>query len=314
MKRRSFHLLALSGLLGQGLSGRTESAVFDRWKLGVITDQVGFDLDRVLSAFYVKYPLHWAEIRYLRLRGKPRYVYIDSTPRELKQVRGQLDVAGVRVSVLDSAIYKIALPGTKPIGEQPAYVDPAHEALGRQIEDLKRAADAAHALGTNRIRIFTFRRVADPKAIFERVLEQLNAALAVAKQHDIVLLVENEYDTNTATGSEIARLFKAIPDRHLMHNWDPCNSYESGEQPFPAVWNRIDHSRISHIHLKDAQGKNWKPIGSGELDFAGQFHALQRIGYTGTMSLETRYRDAEQDAYKSSVESMDGLVRFLKSG
>jgi sugar phosphate isomerase/epimerase len=143
------------------------------------------------------------------------------------------------------------------------------------------------------------------------VLEQLQKALTVAKQHDIVLLVENEYDTNTATAREIVGLFKAIRDERLMHNWDPCNSYESGEQPFPAVWNQIDHGRISHIHLKDAQGKDWKPIGSGELDFAGQFRALEGIGYTGTMSLETRYRDARQNAYDSSVESMNGLLRFL---
>lgn len=313
MNRRSFHLLAVSALLRQSLSAQTESDVFERWKLGVITDQVRFDLGRVLSSFYVKYPLHWAEIRYLQLRGKSRYVYSDSTPQELKQVRRQLDAAGVRVSVLDSAIYKIALPGTNPTGERPAYVDPAHEALSQQVEDLKRAADVAHALGTNRIRIFTFRRVADQNAIFERVLEQLQRAISVARQHDIVLLVENEYDTNTATGAEIARLFKAIPDRRLMHNWDPCNSYESGEQPFPAVWNQIDQFRISHIHLKDAEGKEWKPIGSGKLDFAGQFRALRSIGYTGTLSLETRYRDAEQDAYRSSVESMDGLVRFLES-
>jgi L-ribulose-5-phosphate 3-epimerase len=313
LNRRSFHLLAVSAMLGQRSNAQTGSHFFEHWKLGVITDQVAFDLERVLSSFYVKYPLHWAEIRYLQLRGKSRYVYSDSTPQELKRLRGQLDAAGVRVSVLDSAIYKIALPGTNPTGEQPAYVNGAHETLGQQLEDLKRASDAAHALGTNRVRIFTFRRVADPSAIFERVCAQLQRALSLAKQQDIVLLVENEYDTNTATGAEIIRLFKEIPDRRLMHNWDPCNNYESGEQPFPAVWNQIDHSRISHIHLKDAAGKEWRPIGSGKLDFAGQFRALQNVGYTGTLSLETRYRDAEQDAYKSSVESMDGLVRFLNS-
>jgi sugar phosphate isomerase/epimerase len=139
----------------------------------------------------------------------------------------------------------------------------------------------------------------------------LQRAVMVGKQHDIVLLIENEYDTNVTTGHEIKRLFQAIPDKHLMHNWNPCNNYESGEQPFPTVWNQLDHSRISHIHLKDAQGKQWKPIGSGKIDFGGQFRALNAIKYSGTLSLETRYRDAQQDAYRSSVESMDGLLRFL---
>ncbi|MBV9498053.1 MAG: hypothetical protein JO138_01630 [Acidobacteriaceae bacterium] len=44
------------------------------WKLGVITDQVVFDLPRVLSSFYSKYQLRWAEIRYVKLAGKNRYV------------------------------------------------------------------------------------------------------------------------------------------------------------------------------------------------------------------------------------------------
>ncbi|MFL6354486.1 MAG: sugar phosphate isomerase/epimerase family protein [Bryobacteraceae bacterium] len=312
MNRRSFDLLALSALLSQSSSGRSGSEVYEHWKLGVITDQVDFDLSRVLDTFYRRYPLHWAEMRYLRLRGENRYLYADATLAELKQVRRELNDAGVRVSVLDSAIYKMTLPGTDPVGERPAYADPAHERLDRQLEDLKRAADGAHAVGTNRIRLFTFRRVANPDAIFDRILEELQRAVTIAKQHDVVLLVENEYDTNTAMGREIANLFKAIPDSHLMHNWDPCNSYESGEVPFPTVWNEIDHSRISHIHLKDARGKEWKPIGSGEIDFAGQLRALTRIGFSGTLSLETRYRDAQQDAYRSSVESMDGLSRLLR--
>ena len=77
------------------------------------------------------------------------------------------------------------------------------------------------------------------------------------------------------------------------------------------VWNQLDHSRIGHIHLKDADGKEWKPIGSGKIGFTGQFRALRAIEYSGTLSLETRYRDAQRDAYQSSVESMDGLFRAL---
>jgi len=282
------------------------------WNLGIITDQVDLDLTRVLSSFYRKYQLRWAEIRYMNLDGRKRYVYADATPAQLKHVERRLSDAGVKLAVLDTAIFKITLPGTVPLGESPAYVDPAQFEFSRQIDDLKRAADAAHALGTQRIRIFTFRRVAQPAAIFGRIVEELHKAIEVARQQDITLLVENEYDCNTATASETVRLFKAIPDRRLMHNWDPCNVYETGEQPFPTTWNQLDHTRISHIHLKDAAGKEWKPIGAGRLDFAGQFRALKAMNYSGTLSLETRYKSAREDQYASSVESMDGLISVLK--
>jgi sugar phosphate isomerase/epimerase len=282
------------------------------WNLGIITDQVDLDLTRVLSRFYRKYPLRWAEIRYMNLDGRKRYVYADATAAQLKQVKRQLDDAGVKLAVLDTAIFKITLPGTVPVGEIPAYVDPEQSEFLRQMDDLKRAADAAHALGTQRIRIFTFRRVAQPRAIFDRIVEQLQTAIEIAKQQDITLLVENEYDCNTATAGETVKLFKAISDRRLMHNWDPCNAYEMGEQPFPTTWDQLDHTRISHIHLKDARGKEWKPIGAGDLDFAGQFRALKAIQYSGTLSLETRYKSAREDQYASSVESMDGLIGVLK--
>ncbi len=312
MNRRDFNRLPALAALGFA-ARQAFAAEFDYpWKLGVITDEVALDLSHVLSSFYPKYQLRWAEIRNLELNGANRYVYNSATPDQLKHIKQQLDEAQVKLSVLDTGIYKIALPGTHPIGENAADLNPSQGEYGRQMEDLKRAADAAHTLGTDRIRIFTFKRIADPASIFERVVENLHKAIDVAKQQNITLVVENEFDCNVGTGGETARLFKIIPDRRLMHNWDPGNCYEAGEQPFPKAWDQLDHSRITHIHLKDAAGKSWKPIGGGEIDFVGQFQALKRMKYSGTLSLETHYRNAQHDPYTSSVESMDGLVSVLK--
>ena len=313
MDRREFIRLAI----GAGAMGfPVASAVADQfdypWKLGIITDEAGLDLTHVLKSFYPKYQLQWAEIRNLLLGGKNCYVYKTATTGQLKEVKKQLDDAGVKLSVLDTAVYKIALPGTKPLGEKAAELNNSDGQYAQQLDELKRSADAAHALGTDRVRIFTFKRVADPNAIFDRMVEEVQKAIPVAKQAGITLLVENEFSCNTATGAESAQLFKAIPDRTLMHNWDPGNCYEAGEQPFPKAWDQLDHSRISHIHLKDAAGKGWKPVGAGEIDFAGQFRALKQLRYEGTLSLETHYKNAKRDPYTSSVESMDGLFSVLK--
>jgi hypothetical protein len=72
------------------------------WNLGIITDQVDLDLSRALSSFYRKYQLRWAEIRYMNLDGRKRYVYADATPAQLKHVTRQLSDAGVnsRFSIL----------------------------------------------------------------------------------------------------------------------------------------------------------------------------------------------------------------------
>ncbi len=317
MNRRDFNRLSAGAAILAVPSFRAYAESFDYpWKLGIITDEVDPDLARVLSSFYPKYQLHWAEIRDVTLAGKRSYVYRIATAEQLKQIKQQLDDAGVKLSVLDTAVYKIPLPGTQPLGENPADLNretnPETGEYARQMEDLKRAADAVHALGSSRVRIFTFKRVADPSVVFDRVVDELQKAIAVAKEHDVTLLVENEFDCNVGTGAETAKLFQTISDRHLMHNWDPGNCYEAGEQPFPKAWDQLDHSRISHIHLKDAAGKSWKPIGAGEIDFIGQFEALKKMKYSGTMSLETHYKNAQHDPYTSSLESMDGLVGVLK--
>ena len=282
------------------------------WKLGVITDEVSPDLAKTLQSFYPKYQLQWAEIRNLNIGGKNKYVYKAATPEEIKDIRKQLDDAGVKLSILDTAFYKIALPGSKPLGQEATELNPAEGEFARQMDELKRAADAAHALGTNKLRIFTFLRVSDPNTILDRIVEELHKALVVAKEQDVVLVVENEHSCNTATGTETAKLFKAVKDHRLLHNWDPGNCFEAGEEPFPTAWNMLDHKRIGHIHLKDAEGKAWKPIGAGKIDFVGQFKALKEMKYSGTLSLETHYRNAAHDAYASSVESMDGLFGVLK--
>lgn len=312
MNRREFARLTTLAALGVA-SQKIFADEFDYpWKLGVITDEVSPDLSIVLSKFYPQYKLQWAELRNVKVRDKSRYLYKAATSAEIKQVKKQLDNAGVKVSVLDTGIYKIALPGTTPLGENAADLNPEKGEYQSQLDDLKRAADAAHALGTKKVRIFTFKRVADPNTIFNRIVDELHKAIGVAKEQDVTLLIENEFDCNVATGTETARLFKAIPDRTLMHNWDPGNCFEAGEQPFPKAWDQLDHNRIVHMHLKDARGKKWMPVGSGDIDFVGQFEALKKIKYNGTMSLETHYRNAQRDPYTSSVESMNGLVKILR--
>ncbi len=143
------------------------------------------------------------------------------------------------MSVLDTGVYKVALPGTTPLGENPQDLNPVQGEYERQMEELRRAADAAHALGTDRVRIFAFKRVADPNAIFERIVDELGKALRVAKEKDVTLLMENEFSCNVATGAESARLFKAISDRRLMHNWDPGNCFLAGRRAISEGLGRV---------------------------------------------------------------------------
>jgi hypothetical protein len=48
------------------------------------------------------------------------------------------------------------------------------------------------------------------------------------------------------------------------------------------------------------------------VNLAGQFKALRAIDYSGTMSLETRFKNPLADQYGSTVESMNGLMKLWK--
>lgn len=285
------------------------------WKLGLITDEADADLARVLTQFVPRYRLQWVELRNVRFNGRPVYLGERGTPAEVRQVKEQLARAGVRLSVLDTGVYKVWLPGTRG-RENASDLNPVNTAYQRQLEILKHACGVAHQLGTRKIRIFTFRRVANPATVFDRVVEELHKALAVAQSEDVELVIENEFDCNVATGEETARLFRALPDRRFGHNWDPGNCFVAGETPYPLAWSKLDHSRIVHMHLKDAVRDasghyHWMPVGKGSIDFVGQFRALKAMRYQGTLSLETHYRNARRDPWTSSIESMDGIENVL---
>src|SRR5579875_1741573 len=98
MNRRQFGYLSVSAALSLA-AGVSEAEAFDYpWKLGIITDEVSPNLSRVLSSFYPKYQLKWAEIRNLELDGQSRYVYKSASVAQLKETRQQLDDAAVRMS------------------------------------------------------------------------------------------------------------------------------------------------------------------------------------------------------------------------
>ena len=307
MKRREF-LVGGTTALAMMNAMRAQAADVKQFKLGVITDEVTQDLEKAL-AWAQSYRLEWVELR--NVWGK----YItEFTPDEVKRAKDLLAKYGLRVSVLDSAYFKTTLPGTtskfaEGQGDFAANKREPQEAL------LERAFARAKDFGTDKVRIFSFWRVADPKTVFDRVAKELDRTADIAKREGIRLVLENEFACNVATGAESAAMLDAVKAPALGLNWDSGNAYAAGElRPFPDGYAPLDKKRIWHMHLKDAEGTgaNWRPIGGGKIDFVGQFRAILKDGFSGTMSLETHYLNAAKDKEASSRESMDGLLKVIR--
>jgi sugar phosphate isomerase/epimerase len=174
-------------------------------------------------------------------------------------------------------------------------------------------------LGTDKVRIFTFWRVANPKAIYPRISEELAKAAAVANSEGVRLVIENEESCNGATGHELAAILKMTPSPNLGYNWDVGNGYDRGEVSYADGYNALDKSRIWNIHLKGMHcGPGLKECeetfaDAGEINLVGQLRALLRDHYNETMSLECEFDAPGMSHQQTTERSMQGLLRVISA-
>jgi sugar phosphate isomerase/epimerase len=279
----------------------------DRFKLGAISDGFSQDLEQALKIMK-GYGLSWVEIR--AIWGKYN---TEATPEEIKRVKSLLDRYQFKCSVVDSAFFKCTLPGTSPVrteGDSRPYQG--------QMDLLKRAAARCHAWGTDKVRGFTFWRVADPEEIYPRISEELAKAAELARQEGVRLVIENEGACNAGTGHELAAVLKMTPSPNLGYNWDVGNGYEHGEVSYPDGYNALNKSRIWHMHLKGIEcGPGMKKChetftDEGVINLTGQLQALLRDHYSGTMSLECEFKAPGMTHQQTTERSMKGLLRVVK--
>ena len=66
--------------------------------------------------------------------------------------------------------------------------------------------------------------------------EKLRVSCGDCGKQGILLVLENEFACNTATGREAARTLNAVQTPHLALNWDPGNAVMRGElDAFPGA-------------------------------------------------------------------------------
>jgi sugar phosphate isomerase/epimerase len=309
MKRREFLASGAAMTLFSALFAR--AAEVNEFKLGVITDEITQDFEHAL-AWANGFGLRWVEVRFLW----NKYV-TELSSEEVKKAKDLLAKHNLKVSVVDSPYFKTQLPGTesKFVNGKP---DPLQSDFSQQNGILERAIARAKEFDTDKVRIFSFLRVSDPHTVFDRVAKELERTAGVAQKDGIRLVLENEFSCNVATGEEGASMLEAVKSPALGLNWDPGNAYDAGETPFPNGYETLDKKRIWHMHLKDAAPgakpgeSQWMPIGSGKIDYVGQFRALIKNAYEGTMSLETHYLNAAKNKEESSRESMEGLLKVIR--
>ncbi len=313
-------LASLAGVAGASVaSGWPQQATADTdplpssfpFRLAVINDEITQDFERACQITAQDFGLHWIE---LRAMWNKNVTELDD--KQVEDATRILKEHNLRVTDIASPLFKTDWPGA-PRSKQSERRDQFHADFDATAQDklLERCIELAHAFGTDRIRCFDYWRLDDQKPYRAAINAKLQQAAERCAKDNIILLLENEMSCNTATGEESAAVLKAIPNRNFMLNWDPGNAAALFSKPYPNGYDLLPKERIGHCHCKDVIYKpdhtyEWAPVGSGVVDWVGQFEALKRQNYHYAVSLETHWRGAGTPEASTRI-SMAGLKKTL---
>jgi sugar phosphate isomerase/epimerase len=270
-----------------------------RFRLGAITDEFSSDVGVAAEAMR-DLGMKGAE---LRVAGGKNIM--DLTNDELTQTLDILRRNGLEVISIASPLLKCTLPDAPEIDSrfQQDIFNSKHT-YADQPRLAERAFEIAKRAGAKIVRVFSYWRVVEPEAIFERVVDALQDLADKAAKHGLIVGLENEHACNIATAQETARVLAAIDHENLKVVWDPANAYASGEKPFPYGYRLLDPKRIGHVHAKDCTVTDHKPVwaelGEGDIDWEGQMDALAEDNYQGYIHLETHWQGPNGDKFEGS--------------
>ncbi len=259
----------------------------DYSRVSAVTDECASSEEGAVK-FALAHGLKWVELRSIP-GPNPKPSYHLAEEATLKNSAKLLSDAGLKVSFLNTPLLKHGLPGTEVVRKnETPDARQKREArdqvlFDRRLEDLRKAIRAAHILGVDKVRVFNFVRVAEPRKIYPRIAEVINEMAKIAESERIHLLLENENSCNSVSCEETAEQLKLIPSKFVGINWDAMNGMGLDEKPFPTGYQKLPKKRIWNVQIK---GKTLLDYPE-HLDWKQIFAALEKDGYSGQVGLET---------------------------
>jgi sugar phosphate isomerase/epimerase len=284
------------------------------FKISVISDEIAQDFDHACSVIANDFGLQWVELR--EIWGQNLQTVSDVEIAEAQRI---LVKYSLQVTDIASPLFKVDWPDApkSKYGSKEDMHGAAEAAYKQQDDVLARCISLAKRFKTDKIRCFDFWRLDDVAPYRAAIDEKLRSTAKIVGKQGLLLVLENEFACNTATGREAAKTLAAIQSPHLALNWDPGNAVMRGEMDaFPRGWDSLPKNRIRHCHCKnaieDAAGKiEWSPVDKGFVDWTAQFRALKQAGYRDAVSLETHWRGAGMPEASTRI-SWAGMKQALQ--
>src|SRR5258708_40320914 len=182
------------------------------FQLSVITDEITQDFGHALEVAAKEFGVGFVE-----LRGLWNKNIVNLDEKEVAEVKRLLAKYDLKVTDIASPLFKVDWTGApkskySPTGD--AYK--ANFTFEQQDEVLERATAMANAFGTNKGRLFDFWRLEDDTPYRKEMDEKLREFSGKAAKKGIFLILENEYECNTATGPESALTLGSVKNKNFF--------------------------------------------------------------------------------------------------
>ena len=275
--------------------------------ISVMTDQLGLDFESA-----VKQLAEW-EVDWVDLRGGIYEKGIDDvTNSEAERAHTILDEYGLQVGCLASRL-------ASPWLDHDLWDAKDWEA---ELPQLYRLIELAETFQTGVLRVYAYRKP-NPKVPQDRpnldeyvepISRRLREAAAIASDHGLTLVLENETFSLVGTCAEMGRILEAVDHEALLACWDVSNGWACGEPPYPDGYGEIK-DRVGYVHVKGAKGRSDDPsvydgvalVGQDDLDYETVLGALIRDGYDGKVALHPHH-NLFPDQYKLKDEHNPDLT------
>ncbi len=265
-------------------------------KLSAFSDEAGASLLEQVNA------LRDNGIPYTELRSVDGKYAMDFTVDEAKEFRKGFNDNGVEIWALGSFIGK----------------DNIDEINIKDYVDMcKKVYEVTLALGTNRVRAFSFFKAYNER---NKVIDYLNALVEVAKEMGVEYYHENEkgiYGDNAERVLDILANVKGI-----KCVYDPANFIQVGEPSENTI--KLIQPKTHYFHVKDVIAKTGEIVPAGYGDgnileivkridkdttFTVEPHLSAFVGYSDRMDTE---KLKNKFAFKDSREAFDKAIESIK--
>lgn len=289
-------------------------------KLSCITDQINQDIF-VACKFLKQQGINNIEIHAVNHKS------IEScNESDVLEIEEAIKMHDMNVVALASTIFMMAplYPSDQIKDFHPEFYK-LHGDLPTHYEALEKTLKLANRLNCKVVRVFPFRApnnriIIGTKKDQHHITKYFKEATFLAKEHDVVLVVENCPYSHLPKGNMTFDVVKAVDSPNLRLLYDPGNSYRANKDRVPPHYLntslmdelKLIHPYIHHVHIKDyhyvvdlPKPYQHKVIGEGDIPIVEILEYLKANNYRHAISCEPEL------PYYETIDSLHAILRML---